>query len=1331
MRFIVSILFVIIPYLFFAQDYSYKHYDVEQGLSNNKINAVLKDSEGFVWIGTSSGLNRFDGYNFKVFTSVKNDSTTLSDNYVESVEELGNGNLLIKTQAGYSVYDRRRNRFIRKINHYLKHLGQEINPSRLAVDSQGNLWGIDYSRKAFFVEKGQKKPVGIKDEAGLFVGQDVVEIVDASSKMLFIANSGEVIAVDRKTRRTLWRDKVVTGSVGRDIQFKGFFDRNNLLWVYSIDGIWVYDLLNHRISETLTNLVSPFAIVGSITQDADGNIWLGRHRNGVVVVNPQNASIKHLSRSEQLENNTISALYTDDDGSVWIGTYKKGIYQYNANQFKFRMYDLPDVNCIANAGQSMVWVGTDTGQLIKWNSATGESVLSVNIQDGTSARAIASLCADGDGVWIGTYRGGLKYYSSGVVKDLSLGDDPATRNIWSIVKGPDGCLWIGTLGGGVLRFNPATGERIAYRTDNAGLCSNYVNSLVVSHDGKLYVATNGGLSIMNLANRQFYKTSADNAALAGLGNANISQVYEDSRNLIWFATDEGLYMYDASRNSLQVVALTTRVQKPYIFGIVEDIQGTIWATVGSELVKVSVMRDGVDYRFSSRIYTHRDGLQNSDFNQRSFCSMPGGEVLVGGLYGVNVFDPRKLPSDSKRPRIMFTDMKLFNQSVEVGQRYDGVIVLSESINDAEEICLSYSQNEFTICFATDDYIVQENCTYYYRLVGFNNEWIKCSGNQPQVTYTNLPSGTYTIEVRAVNNDGIESESAARLRIVVYPPFWLSWWAKMFYILLVIVAIYYMARVIKRRERKRYIEQKKEEAIKQQEQLNKLKFKFFANISHELRTPLTLILSPIEAMLKSASDEKQKHRLEIVHNNATKLLNLVNQLLDFRKNEVAELKYLPVKGNLVSFVKSQCDSFNSYSEDKNVSLTFFSNSESLPMYFDADKMGKIVMNLLSNAFKFTPDGGRVDVAVTVMEKTVTIKVADTGIGISDADKKRIFDCFYQTDTSNSAGSGIGLSLVKEYVKLHNGEVEVVDNAGGGSVFIVTLPIDDVESLPADESHAEKSASDMPSASTENGVGEESEPGEQTADNRPTVLVVDDNPDLLTFINEELSPTYNITMAKNGAEALESLGKHLPDIVVTDLMMPEIDGIELCRRMKSNSEWSGIPIIVLSAKQDEQAKVEGLTIGADDYITKPFNCDILKLRLNRLLLLSRKGSRRSLIEPEPSHVKVTSVDEKLIESAVKYVEDNMSSPELSVEELSRHLGMSRVHLYKRIRQITGMTPIEFIRILRLKRAAQLLRESQRNVSEIAYEVGFNNPKYFSKYFKDEFGVLPSVYQEHEGK
>jgi signal transduction histidine kinase/DNA-binding response OmpR family regulator len=838
-------------------------------------------------------------------------------------------------------------------------------------------------------------------------------------------------------------------------------------------------------------------------------------------------------------------------------------------------------------------------------------------------------------------------------------------------------------------------------------------------DGKLYIGTSYGVSVMDLATHQIINQLGSHDAIKSFANPNVIQLYEDSRKLLWIATIEGLYVYDRSKDKLQTIYDKNDAHDRFVLGIIEDKQGDMWVSVGATLyrVGVSTTKDG-GYAFAYNNYRQSDGVQNSDFNQRSFHRLSTGEILVGGLYGVNTFMPKLIRYSSKAPRVTFADLSLQDEIVNVGQEYDGRVVLESELNCGEAVNLSYKHNDFTVYFAADNFIDPEETQFYYRLVGFNNEWVKCAPGMHQATYTNLPYGEYQLEVKAINNDGTESESVSSLTIVVHPPFWLTIWAKIIYVILAIAVIFLIFRAIKRREQKKYQEQQKEESIKQQEELTQMKFRFFTNISHELRTPLTLILSPLQALLKDITDDKQHHRLELIHGNANRLLYLVNQLLDFRKNEIAGLKYRPEEGDVVAYVKNLCDSFDGFLEGKNVQLTFFSSSDSLKMSYDPDKLGKIVLNLLSNAFKFTPDGGRVDVALTRSADNLVIKVADTGIGIDDKDKPLIFERFYQTDTSKSGGSGIGLSLVSEYVKLHSGTAKVVDNIGGGSVFIITIPIRHVE---------------LASGKKVEPVAEEVDIQVETQadDNRPLALIVDDNADLLTFLSEEISSHCNVMTATNGREALELIDQRIPDIIVTDLMMPVMDGIELCRQLKSDKKYASIPIIVLSAKHDDHAKVEGLTIGADDYITKPFNCDVLMLRINKLLELSRKGVQRSLIDPEPTPIKVTSLDEKLIESAVKYVEENMERADLSVEELSRHLGMSRVHLYKRMRQVTGKTPIEFIRVLRLKRAAQLLRESQLNVSEIAYQVGFNNPKYFSTYFKEEFGVLPSVYQEKEGK
>ena len=621
----------------------------------------------------------------------------------------------------------------------------------------------------------------------------------------------------------------------------------------------------------------------------------------------------------------------------------------------------------------------------------------------------------------------------------------------------------------------------------------------------------------------------------------------------------------------------------------------------------------------------------------------------------------------------------------------------------------------------------------YKLEGFNNDWLTLPLGVHNVTFTNLAPGKYVLRVKAINSDGYVGMKEATLGIVVNPPFWMSWWAYLLYTIGLVV-VFFLARYrMLKREREKFHLQQIENEVAKNEEINNMKFRFFTNVSHELRTPLTLIISPLEGMLKETTDELQSTRLQLMYRNAQRLLHLVNQLLDFRKGEMSTHQLSLSEGDIISYVHSVCNSFLLMADKKHIQFSFFSGIDTFSMAFDADKVGKIVMNLLSNAFKFTPEGGRVTVMIEHVAGTpdmLEIKIADTGIGISDVDKEHIFERFYQADhkgVEETTGNGIGLSLVRDFVTLHEGEVKVFDNIGTGSVFVIQFPV----------KHVETQVQLPPETGISIGEEEDKEIKEETREETerkdfPLLLIVDDNEDFRIFMRYSLELRYRVKLAVNGNEAWEMMQEELPDLVISDVMMPQMDGNELCRLIKQDKRTAYIPVILLTARQNTEAKLEGLQTGADDYVTKPFNMTILVLRIRKLIELSRYHRvTQGMIDPAPSEIVITSLDEKLIEKAIKYVEDNMSRTELSVEELSRELGMSRVHLYKKLLQITGKTPIEFIRVIRLKRAAQLLRESQLHVSEVAFEVGFNNPKYFSRYFKDEFGVLPSVYQEKEGK
>lgn len=1330
-----------------AQKYMFKHLEVKDGLSNNQVNAIYKDSRGFMWFGTASGLNRYDGYEFKVYRNQNNDAKSLPDNYIENIQEDVSGNLWIRTSAGYVFYNSLTDTFDRDVEKWMWNIGISGNPSSIYIDKHKIFWVYVLGKGIYRYVNGEKKAERVNVKAEALLNADIVDMIESNEGILLIYNYGVLVCLDKEKLNVKWTINDISSDIGKETvnDFSLFIDQKEQLWIYGVLGMWIYNL-PQKTWELRSPKDDSYNSVRAVAQDKRGRMWLGKDQDGVELVDAQDNHI-HLinvpNNERTLSNNTITALYEDAAGTMWVGTYKKGISYYNESIFKFGIVDIGDINCVENGRKDVVWLGTSGSGLICWNRATDERKLFSHTSDphSISSDIIVSLLLDSnDKLWAGTYWGGLNCYDGNRFIHYRAGGENslASDNVWALVEDADKNIWIGTLGGGLQCLNPATGVFVTYSSNNSNLVSDHVSSLCLGRNNTLIIGTSVGVAIMDLTTRKITNFAGNRSGMRQFTNQTVNQVYEDSRGLIWVGTREGLNVYDPKQDELYEVAVKPNFSEFYILGITEDENKSMWVSAGGELINVTLSVEGKTGKLFFRCHTYdeRDGLQSCDFNQRSLKRLHSGEIVVGGLYGLNNFRSDNIKYNRALPKVMFTGFQLFNEEVKVGEEYDGQIILKEALNKTKEVVLGYKQNVFTVLFASDNYVLPEKTRYHYKLDGFNEDWLVSMADQHRVTYTNLAPGSYLLKVKATNSDGYAGTEEATLKIVILPPFWMTPWAYACYIFLLIGGLFLAFYAVQRRERNKFKIRQMEQDAQRAEEVNQMKFRFFTNVSHELRTPLTLIISPLEGMIKETKEAKQLDKLNLMHRNALRLLNLVNQLLDFRKNEMAGLHLSLSEGDIVAYVRNICSSFLILSEKKNVHLTFFTAVESLNMAFDEDKVGKIVMNLLSNAFKFTPDGGRVDVSLEILKgspETLEIKVSDTGSGVKDEDKERIFERFYQVEhegeSNRSTGSGIGLSLVRDFVTLHGGAVRVFDNVGSGSVFVVDIPVKHSVvnvATPLSQEAAEEDAAALDTETIE--ADEDTQPFEKR---KPLVLIVDDNEDFITFMRDSLSLYFSVQSAVNGREAWNIIPELMPDLIVSDLMMPEMDGNELCRNVKADKRTQNIPFVLLTAKQSVENKVEGLTIGADDYVTKPFNMEVLILRMRKLIDLSSRSKSRNRIDPEPSDIVITSLDEKLIENAIKYVEANISRSDLSVEELSHELGMSRVHLYKKLLQITGKTPIEFIRIIRLKRAAQLLRESQQNVSEIAYQLGFNNPKYFSKYFKDEFGVLPSVYQEREGK
>ncbi len=1173
----------------------------------------------------------------------------------------------------------------------------------------------------------------------------MTQIAECSDGLLLIYNTGLLVCLDRATLAIKWQSDEIKKYIptGKTIEFSLFVDRDNCIWAYSLMGIWAYDCGTKSWRTDLTAIWSsrPDVIIHAVAQDIEGRIWVGKDYDGIDVLEKETGKVTslvaHDDNGRSLPHNTIYDLYADRDGIMWVGTYKKGVSYYSESIFKFNMYEWGDITCIEQADENRLWLGTNDHGILLWNRSTGKAEPFWRDAEGQLPNPVVSMLKSKDGkLWVGTFNGGLYCMNGSQIRSYKegVGNALASNNVWALVEDDKGRIWIASLGGGLQCLEPVSGTFETYTSSNSALLENNVTSLCWVDNNTLFFGTaNQGVGMMDMRTREIKKIQGQSGNVK-LSNDAVNHVYKDSRGLVWIATREGLNVYDTRRHVFLDLSPVAEAKGNFIAAITEDQERNMWVSTSRKVIRVTVASDGKgSYLFDSRAYNSEDGLQNCDFNQRSIKTLHNGIIAIGGLYGVNVFAPDHIRYNKMLPNVMFTGLSLFDEAVKVGQSYGGRVLIEKELNDVENVEFDYKQNIFSVSFASDNYNLPEKTQYMYKLEGFNNDWLTLPLGVHNVTFTNLAPGKYVLRVKAINSDGYVGIKEATLGIVVNPPFWMSWWAYLLYAVGLVIVLFLARYRMLKREREKFHLQQIENEVAKNEEINNMKFRFFTNVSHELRTPLTLIISPLEGMLKETTDELQSTRLQLMYRNAQRLLHLVNQLLDFRKGEMSTHQLSLSEGDIISYVHSVCNSFLLMADKKHIQFSFFSGIDTFSMAFDADKVGKIVMNLLSNAFKFTPEGGRVTVMIEHVAGTpdiLEIKIADTGIGISDVDKEHIFERFYQAGhkgVEETTGNGIGLSLVRDFVTLHEGEVKVFDNIGMGSVFVIQFPVKHVETqvqLPEETG--------MPAGDEEDKEMKEEAREETERKNFPLLLIVDDNEDFRIFMRYSLELQYRVKLAVNGKEAWEMMQEELPDLVISDVMMPQMDGNELCRLIKQDKRTAHIPVILLTARQNTEAKLEGLQTGADDYVTKPFNMTILVLRIRKLIELSRYHRvTQGMIDPAPSEIVITSLDEKLIEKAIKYVEDNMSRTELSVEELSRELGMSRVHLYKKLLQITGKTPIEFIRVIRLKRAAQLLRESQLHVSEVAFEVGFNNPKYFSRYFKDEFGVLPSVYQEKEGK
>lgn len=1340
MRFLTSILVLFLSISSFAiNQYKFRLIDTVDGLSDNQIRGLSITPDGRIAVRTASIMNIYNGATFEYFHYDKKQKYVWSYNRPTKEYYDNQGRIWMKELGYLLLLDLNTNKFNYDISEELATMGITKHLKNLFIDDSKNYWFLTDDNTFTFYDTTHNKLITIEDGQSDFTKQYGIplELTQYKNLCWIVYSSGLIRCWDHTSREFIFQETRFLNIIS------DFTDR---IYIHpdSVGNIWLmYNnavYFHHRINREWKEIVTIKGISNFFTcmdMDNEGNVWVGTSKSGLRHIDGQTFEVTHLPGMSLInggiQDNDIYTLFVDPNDGIWIGTLFQGLCYYHPSMQKFQLIQTINtgtqitnetIRCFLEEEDGTVLIGTGDGLYRFYpESKKVERLFKDRIND-----LCLSISQDRNGrTWVGTYLGGFfciegKQIRQYIRSSVNLEKDPNQNVSRCIYEDTDGRFWV-SVTGGVGQFDPVMGKMIFMLADKYPEIKDYT---LIYH---LYPINDETFAALGDKGIYYYNTKRDSLYVPGADNPKFEQgikyfgTLKDARGLEWFATEDGIRIWDKTK--LYKLTIDEGLPNNEVASMLEDDKGTIWASTLNGICKIVPILSNDTLRFSIVNFGISDGLQWGKFYDHSALKTKDGTLYFGGAHGFNYFDPNKIIYNNSKNKPVLTAFRIFNSLIKEGEKYDGKVILKEAIDKTKQIALKYNQNFITFEVAGLNYVNPSQTYYKYMLKNFNENWNEISGDGlGKITYTGLQPGKYSLIVYTANNDKIWGDAPCEITIIITPPFWATTYAIIIYAILIIGIIFYILKLQQRRAQKKSLKEKEAYEQEQKVKLVLMKFQFFTNISHEFRTPLTLILTPLETLIKQQDNLILKKKLDSIYQNANLLLSLVNQLLDFRKLEMKGEKVLFKPGNITQLTRSIYLQFNELSVIKNIHFTIETSVDYLLINYDHDMMYKIINNLLSNAFKFTPQNGHIQLTVDKIDRNdkecIRIEVSDTGCGIDEKDLPHIFERFYQIKEEHTpVGSGIGLHLVKEYVKLHNGDITVDSQINIGSTFTVYIPID----LP-------KSSESKPE---EKEIINEIIPDTKEKDSRKSILVVEDNEEFRNYLIEQLSESYCVMEATDGDQAEKLIFSEYPDLIISDLMMPKMDGIELCQRVKTHIQTSHIPFILLTARTSDEAKMEGYEAGADSYISKPFSFELLCVRIKKLI--EQQENRQKLfhktIEITPSSITTTSLDEELVKKALKFVEENIDNPEYSIEDLSKDLGLSKTHLNRKLQSIVDLTPLQFIRSIRLKRAAQLLINSQYNINEISDMVGFNTLKYFNSHFKEEFQMTPSQYREKNKK
>lgn len=1356
-----------------VDQYQFSRLNIDNGLSNNRVTCIYKDSKGFMWFGTKSGLNRYDGYRFKVFKHDINNQASISDDYIESITTGPENKLWIKTHKGFNIYDPLTDRFDHHIKTALQRYGiADSLIMTLTKDRFGNFWFMHINKGLYKYNPNTNKAIHLahlaSDTTSLHNGAGSDMVSDSSGDMWAIYNDAVLEKIDHITNKVTYRTAAISKAYpGEVINYHLAVDQQKDVWAFTplrANGVFYVNPGKNQctqLGKDVGSIKISSDIVFNLIQDDKGLIWIATDHGGINLLDKKTFQSKEVTNrpddNRSLSQDCIISIYKDNANIIWMGTFKKGISYYHRDIIKFPFFrhesslnntlGYDDINRFLEDKKGNIWIGSNGGGLIYFDRKTGHfTTYKHNDADPNSIsnNIVASLCIDHNGkLWLGTYFGGMDCFDGKIFTHHKHSPTDVTtisdNSIWEIMEDSQNRLWAGTLSGGLNMYDQ---QKKIFHRYLPGLPNSvpnpYVSGLLEDDKGNIWVATYSGLAVLKYGTDKFIYYKHNEADKSSLINDNISNLMMDSRKLIWIASNEGLSMYDSKTGRFKSFRQADGLPSNAVLTVVEDNNHNLWMSTPNGLSNMIITKKDGRYSYSFKNYDQTDGLQGKEFNEDAAIRTSKGELIFGGANGFNLFKPEDIKTAKEKPVLVLTDFQLFNRSVRPGQKINNHVILTHSITETQEITLNYNENVFSIEFAAVNFFNPAKIKHAYMLDGFDKDWVMADEKIRKANYTNLNPGPYTFRLKAATEDGKWGEHEVALKITVLPPIWQTPLAYIFYSMVFVgLLLYIRHRGIKKLKTNFIISQERQEARRMHE-LDLIKIKFFTNVSHEFRTPLSLILAPLDNLLKQQFSDDLRRQLQMINRNSKRLLNLVNQLLDFRKMEEHELQLNTRKADIVKFIEEAAWSFSDVAENKKITLSFDTQIRSLITSFDQDKIERIFFNLLSNAFKFTHEGGKVEVKLSIdgaqsARKLLKIEVIDNGIGIPHEKKEQIFERFFQSDIPGSMvnqGSGIGLAITKEFVNLHQGVIQVDSTPDKGSCFTIFLPVNPEHILQDTDKNILINSDQEPFSYYNDGVNVHLHTYKKVPANskKPLILIIEDSNDFRFYLKDNLKEHFQIVEAANGRDGWQKALAAHPNLIVSDISMPEMNGIELCRKIKGDTRTAHIPVILLTALTGKDPLLEGLETGASDYLTKPFNFEILLSRIKNLLNYQNtlKKTYQKQLDIDSALSTMTVQDEKFMKDIISFIDKRIADPNYSVEELSSDMAMSRATLYRKLLQMTERTPVEFIKFMRLKRSIQLLETSHFNIAEIAYKVGFNNPKYFAKSFKQEFEKLPSDYR-----